>query len=159
MRLLSIFLAALVLSLSFPAAPAHAEAKPWIWSWWPNHWKNQDFQYHLENGKHPHNSQWNKSLWTPEHWTARHDGNGERLIHDWYHAGIITGQYDEHDVPVVEVGPGFYRLGGEDKRRVAATIDHVYGITAMSDNSLFMLYDWNSKKPIGLYTRYGLQMQ
>ena len=155
----SLFFLAFSLSPLCFANAAEQGPKPWIFSWWPSHFDKQDFNYYVENARHTHNSQWNDSLWTPEMWLARYDGNGERLIHDWYHAGIITAQYDEDDVPVLEVGPGFYRLGGQDKRRVAATVDHIYGITAMAENSMMYLYDWNSGDQVGLYTRYGLQMQ
>ena len=140
------------------ALPARAESKPWIWSWQESHWENLDFIPYLENGKHPHNSQWKNSLWKPEDWVAQR-GSGPDVVEEFYFSDIIRDQYIDDDIPVMEVGPAFYMLGGQDKRRIAETVDRVYGITASKDNGMFMLYDWHTGKAIGSYTRHGLQLQ
>lgn len=137
---------------------ARAEPKPWIWGWWPSHWRNLDFKPYLEDPKEPHNNQWDRQNWQPQDWIAQ-KGGADNLVRGFYFADILRGQYEDDGVPVLEVGPNFYRLGGQDKRRVAGTIDYIYQITAARDDGMFMLYDWNSKKPIGSYTRYGLQLQ
>lgn len=139
--------------------PACAQSKPWIWSWWPSHWKDLDFKYHLEDPKQTHDYRWKGGSWRPGHWAAQRAGGGEELIHGFYKARIVTGQYEDDGVPVLEVGPGFYHLGGEDKRRVARTVDDVYGITASAENGIYMLYDWYSGEPVGIYSRNGLQLQ
>lgn len=136
---------------------ARAEPKPWVLGWWPGHWHNLDFKPYLEDPKAPHNGQWKNDDWQPEDWVSQR--TPEDLVNGFYHADIIRGQYEEDGVPVLEVGSGFYRLGGQDKRRVAATLDYIYGITAAHENGMFMLYDAQTDEPIGSYTRYGLQLQ
>lgn len=148
-------LAVAALSLS---PKAYAEPKPWVWSWWESHWDNLDFVPYLEEGKHPHNSQWNGSNWEPEHWVAQRS-DGVELVQDFYTADIIRSQYVDDEIPVLEVGPAFYMLGGQDKRRVIETVDRVYGITSSKENGMFMLTDWRTREAIGAYTQYGLQLQ
>lgn len=143
--------------MSFSSA-AYAEPKPWIWSWWESHWDNQDFIPYLEDGKRPHNQQWNESEWRPEHWEAQRP-DAMTVIRGFYASGILRDQYQDNDIPVLEVGPGFYMLGGQDKRRVAEMVDYVYGITTAKQNGMFMLYDWQTEEAIGSYTKYGLQLQ
>lgn len=142
------------------SAPAAADPKPWYWGWWPSHWHKErlDFKPYPEDPTRTHNSQWNKSKWQPAHWIAQRPSE-DHLIEGFYRANIISGQYMDEDVPVLEVGPGFYRLGGQDRRRVVETVDQVYGITAAKENGMFMLYDWKTGNAVGSYTVYGLQMQ
>ncbi len=156
-----IALAAAALMFTWTLAPqeAHAKPKPWVFSWWLSHWDNLDFKPYPDNTRHTHDMQWNKSLWKPDHWIAQRGGDGTKLIQGFYKAGIIRDQYEDDDIPVLEVGPVFYELGGEDKRRVMATVDAVYGITSGAENGMFTLTDWRSGQMIGAYTRYGLQMQ
>lgn len=141
------------------SAGAKADPKPWIWSWWPSHWKHLDFKPYPEDAKRTHNSQWNGANWHPQDWIDQRDGEPAKLIRGFYYADILRDQYEDDGVPVLEVGPAFYMLGGQDRRRVAETIDYVYGVTDSRVNGMFMLYDWKTKKPVGSYTRYGLQMQ
>lgn len=140
------------------AAPAQAEPKPWIWGWWPGHWQNLDFIPHLENGTHPHNIQWDKVVWKSGDWIAQRESELE-LIHGFYTADILRDQYVEDDVPVLAVGPGFYMLGGHDKRRVTETIDDAYGVTTSRVYGMYRLVDERTDRPIGAYTKYGLQIQ
>ena len=143
--------------LSF-SSTAYAEPKPWVWSWWEGHWDGLDFEPYLETAKHPHNTQWDESQWRPEHWEAQAESAPD-VVRGFYFADIISDQYVDDGVPVLEVGPGFYMLGGEYKRRVTAMVDYVYGITREKEFGMFMLYDWQSKEAIGAYTKYGLQLQ
>lgn len=152
--------AALVLSVAIMSlsSTAYAEPKPWVFSWWESHWDNLDFVPYLENGKHPHNSQWNNSTWQPQHWEAQRT-DGMEVIRGFYAADILRDQYVDDDIPVLEVGPGFYMLGGEDKRKVATMVDYVYGITQGKQDGMFMLHDYESDEAIGSFTRFGLQLQ
>ena len=137
---------------------AHAEGKVWIWGWGPSHWANLDFVPYLQNGKDPHNSQWNDSKWEPDHWTKQR-GSDEAVLRRFYAADVLRDQYFDEGVPVLEVGPNFYNLSGYDKIRVAEMVDNAYGITSGKMSGMFMIYDWQSKKAVGAYTRYGLQIQ
>lgn len=154
-------------------APAYAQQKPWwtvyapgkwLFGWYPDHWKNQDFQPYYDYAKDPHNSQWDfkdgqPNTWTPAEWVSQRS-SGLALINSWYHAGIIRDQYvatlDQR--PILKVGPNFYHLSGEDKRRVAATVDYVYGATQKSPN-MFYLLDYSTNDFIGYYTKDGLVLQ
>jgi hypothetical protein len=156
LRILSFFL--VVTMVCAIGAPARAEPKPWIWGWWPSHWRNLDFKPYIEDSQQTHNSQWDDSNWEPEHWIGQRK-SGRDLIRGFYFADILRDQYVDDDIPVLVVGPGFYMLGGQDKRRVVDTVDYVYQITEAHPNGMFMLRDWRTDKEIGSYTHYGLQMQ
>lgn len=149
----AVFAAGLMMAL-----PAQAEPKPTIWGWWPSHWQNMDFEPYLENGKDPHNTQWDRKIWKPADWVAQ-KGSTQDLLKGFYSAEILSDQYVDDDVPVLEVGPNFYHLSGFDKRRVARTVDEVYQITSSKPDGMFMLYDWRTKKAVGIYTAHGLQIQ
>jgi hypothetical protein len=136
---------------------AQAEPKPTYWNWWPSHWDNLDYEPYLENAKHPHNSQWNRDKWLPRHWEEQR-ADGLSVIDGFYKADILRNQVEKNDLPILVVGPNFYHLGGQDKRRVTSMIDYVYKITE-KENGMYTLEDWYTRQPIGVYTRYGLQMQ
>jgi hypothetical protein len=141
--------------------------KPWIFSWWPSHWEDLNFEKpYLEPGKEPHNSQWSHIDWAPQDWLNQYD-HELTLISDFYRAEIITDQYvrrawfglGKEIIPVLEVGPAFYRLGGQDKRRVTDTFDEVYGITGSKMFGMFVLEDSITGRQVGTYSQYGLAIQ
>ena len=147
------------------SSQAHANIVPtWLSAWWyditgqeQSEIKNKDYEPYLESATETHNSQWDNVDWQPDDWIAQRDNEVE-LIRDFYDADILSDQYVRAGVPVLEVGPAFYRLGGEDKRRVTDTVDQVYKITEQSVDGMFILRDWRSNADIGLYTKYGLQL-
>lgn len=147
----------------FAAAPAHAVPKPSSLFWWEgpfiDHWKNLDFVPHMEDAKHPQNSQWEhvKPTWKPDDWIAQR-ASADELVHDLYASDVFVQQKMNRNVPVLIVGPGFYKLGGYDKRRVTALLDQVYGITTSAPDGMYLINDWTGM-PVGAYTRYGLQLQ
>lgn len=149
---------ALTVSVLSVSSAAYAEPKPWVWSWWESHWDNQDFEPYLEAGKHPHNTQWDNNKWEPVHWAQQRNTRSD-VIKGFYTADILRDQYMDDDIPVLEVGPAFYMLGGHDKRRVTAMVDYTYNITNTVENGMYMIRDWKSGKMIGSYTKYGLQIQ
>lgn len=138
---------------------AKADPKPWYWSWWPSHWDNLTWQPYLEDSKHPQNSQWNDKDWEPADWAAQSPGGSLKIIEGFYTGQILNRQYVDNDVPVLEVGPNFYHLSGYDKRRVVAMVDDYYKITTSRLNGMFTLTDWRTRKPIGVYSAAGLQLQ
>ena len=151
-------LSVLAVVLCVNTATAHAEPKPWIWSWWESHWNGLDFKPYTEDAKHTHLSQWNKQPWQPSDWSAQR-GNGVNVIKGFYRSGVFRDQYIKDDMPVLEIGSAFYSLSGQDRRRVTAMVDDVYQVTSSRVNGSYMIVDGRSKKPVGVYTRYGLQMQ
>lgn len=152
-----VLLGALLLLMAAPQA-AEAGPKPWVFGWWPAHWDGLDYNPYLDPAKDPHNTQWDDRGWTEKDWQPNRDAAMQKM-HDFYRAEIITAQYQKKGVPVLEVGPGFYRLGGEDKRKVTAFVNDLYGITYAKKDGMYLLKDHNSGQVVGLYTSYGLQIQ
>lgn len=154
--------------LAFAPGPARAEPKPTSLGWWPWHYWNLDFsKRYLEDGKTPHPSQWEFDAWTPDTWTNDR-ANEDAVIQGFYDTNILSRQYVDkglipilhkgEGIPVLEVGQNFLRLSDKDKRRVVAYVDSVWGITAKEGGMFYVNYkEWN--KPIGIYTKNGLQMQ
>ncbi len=158
-----ILLSFFVITLS---ASAGAQAKPkndflFFQAWPPGHeeWTSYTkFQPYLENTKHPHNTQWAGYGWYAEDWITQ-SRSGLSLVNGFYQADILKDQETEEGVPVLVVGPSFYRLSGLDKRRVVTTVDTVYGVTKSHPNGTILLKDWHTKLGIGIYTEHGLQLQ
>lgn len=139
-------------------APAKADPKMTYWSWYSDHWIDQDFKPYIDDPKHPHNTQWDNSDWIPEHWSKQRK-DALTTIEGFYFANVLNRQYYEDGLAIVEVGPGFYKLSGQDVRRLMKLIDSTYEVTTSKENGMFMLYDGQSNDPIGSYTKYGLQLQ
>lgn len=116
------------------------------------------FNPYLENGLAPHPEAQADNGWTPSVWIQQ-KRNGLDLINGFYRADIIRGQHVENDASVITVGPNFYRLGGQDKERVIASIDDVYGITAQGNAGTILLRDWSTRRDVGFFTRTGLIIQ
>lgn len=138
---------------------AFAQSKPWSFGWWPQHKIWEDYKRHspyVEHPRHTQNSQWAGSDWYAEDWLVQKDGLS--LIQGFYDADILRDQKVKNDLPVLVVGPAFYRLSGYDRRRVAFMVDQIYGVTKARPNGMYTLIDWHTKVPIGLYTKDGLQL-
>lgn len=112
---------------------------------------------YLEEGKLPHNSQWEDEAWAPQDWIDARGGSAKAVIDGFYQAGIVTDQYTDDEIPVLEVGQAFLDLSDQDKRRVAMFIDDTFGITQQS--GLFLIYFRSNDTPVGLFTKEGLQLQ
>jgi hypothetical protein len=151
----------LAILLGIFAVPAMAEPKPWVLGWWPGHWEwaeYKNFNPYLERGKHTQNQQWSREDWYVQDWVSQHE-NEFKLIDGFFRTDILRKQTEDDDVPVLVVGPHFYRLGGFDKRRVLTTLDAVYGITDRGTNPVIVLKDWHTKREIGLFNKDGLQLE
>jgi hypothetical protein len=113
---------------------------------------------HLETAKVPNNAQWDDDPWTPQDWIETR-GSAAAVIDGFYAAGIITDQYLDDDIPVLEVGQNFIELSPQEKRRVAAFVDLAYGVTASSARGYMLISFHNDDEPVGIYNRDGLQLQ
>lgn len=142
------------------SALAPAEARPVRVTTWG---QTGYFHYYMEHPTHPHVHQWKNSSWTPRDWTMLDKSrNAQIVVEKLKHSKVIYDiiiDEDGEDVPVVEVGPAFYKLGGQEKRRMAAYIDHVYNFTNGGQGGIFYLNDARKGWPIGIYTKHGLQLQ
>lgn len=115
---------------------------------------------YLEEAKLPHNSRWADDEWSPQDWIDSRGGNAVNVVNGFYEAGIISDQYIDDDIPVLEVGQGFLELGAQDKRRVVAFIDEVFGVTKYGDPAVIMIYFHDKKEtPVGVFNAQGLQLQ
>lgn len=159
MRLILIaFLAAFgVVSL---AAPAHAGPKPCYWGWWPEHFAKMDWEKRLmQDGTTHHPNQWDGSNWKPEHWAAQREGGGAKILERFFTIGILEAFDMDEDIPVLEVGRGFFDLGGEDQKRVMTLVDRVYAVTTKSPRKMFLIEDGRTGKRLGTYTVSGLMLR
>lgn len=116
---------------------------------------------YLEDAKLPHNSRWADDEWEPQDWIESRGGNPMNVINGFYDAGIITDQYFDDDIPVLEVGQTFIELGAKDKRRVVAFIDDVFGVTQNTKAGVIVIYldHKGGDVPIGEFNKNGLQLQ
>lgn len=150
------FLAVLAIILSV-ASPAKASWLDYIFTPPMPHFERP----YLEEGKMPHNSQWEDDTWTPQGWTD-YAGSQEAVLSGLEGAGIIT-DYDLKGVdPELKVGRPFIRLSDLEKTHVVKYVDDVYGITKNNgvieielDNNTWL---WPNQT-IGYYTSKGLQIQ
>ncbi len=139
------------------STPAQARSKSWLdWILTP---KMPDFERPIMlDGKTPHPQSWHNDQWSPENWTAAR-GTDKGVMDDLYASGIITDQYEEDGMPVLEVGPRFLQLSHSDQSKVASYVDDVFGITRLSEDGGFnIIYD-PSDTVIGYYNAGGLVLE
>ena len=137
---------------------AQADRNHWFKRWWPSLWENDVERPYLLDPKTPHVHAWEDPEWDPEDWISQ-DVSAEDMIARFYTDGVITGQYEDNDLPVLEVGQGFMDLSNQDRLKVAKFVDYVYQITPRAENGMFYLYHHKTEEPIGIYTARGLQLQ
>lgn len=154
----------LILLMAFAftgASPAFAGSLSGMFGGGEGHWKwtqYKNFNPYLEEGKKTQNTQWDEEDWFVQDWIAQNK-DGFTLINDWFRTDILREQTEKNNVPVLIVGPQFYRLSGFDKRRVVTTLDTVYGVTDKNAHPVILLQDWKTRRQIGVYTKDGLQLE
>lgn len=126
------------------------------WIWGPP--DSEAVRPYLESARLPHNSQWADDEWTPQAWIDSR-GSATAVIEGLYEADIITGQYTDGEIPVLEVGQRFLELSGQDKRRVVAFFDDTFGITRSGPGGVLKVILDKGDVPLGLFTAKGLQLQ
>lgn len=152
------FLLMLAVMVTALSGVSKAEPKSWVWGWWPSHWKNLDFQPYLDGEKFIQRGLWDRDTWTPQAW-IKDAGDAKRIMRDLYSVDIIRDQYtDDHNIPVLVVGPTFMRLSGLDRRRVLKFVDYVFKITESEENGMFFVFSSeNDDDPIGVFDKNGFQ--
>jgi hypothetical protein len=136
----------------------------WPSFYWPaRHWKvtgqDQDFKPYKDDPILTHlYRQKLDANWKPQQWISA-VGGAEKTMDLLYRADIIRAQNESEGIPVMVVGPAFYRLSPENQRKMVQVVDHIYGITQTHPAGLFYLRDWHTKYAVGLYDHNGLQMQ
>jgi hypothetical protein len=121
--------------------PAHYEFLPLVsnhdaQNQHPQQWEGQD---------------WDTSAWN-ENWTP------EIALRKFYKADIFKAQYiNEKNVPVLELGPTFYKLSDLDQRRMLKLLADYNNIFSRGFN-VISLHDWYTKEIVGTYTAKGMQL-
>jgi hypothetical protein len=129
-----------------------------------NHLSWEEYRRHnylLAPGVEAQNPALKDKNWTPSHWIDQYEDPAV-LINGFFENDILRRQTMSGDVTKLIVGPTFYRLGGQDKRRVIATYDAVYGITQGKQEGaakVIFLEDWLTRRAVGLYSAGGLQLE
>lgn len=108
----------------------------------PAQWQGQDWD----------TTKWNSAQWTPE--TA---------VEKFFRGGIFARQYLRETrargnwVPVLELGPNFYKLSDLDQRRslkLLADTTEIFG----QGYGFVELRDWHTRKEVGRYLPQGLYL-
>jgi hypothetical protein len=113
---------------------------------------------------HQHPQQWDGQEWDPAGWNA--DWTPEKTLNRLFENRTFAKQYmggSKHvhnkkfqaHIPVLEVGPTFYKLSDLDRRRslkLLADYTDVFG----KGYEMIELRDWRSHETIGSYTPKGM---
>lgn len=160
MMMMKIFVILMVFGFTCCGEISSAKAENAIQRWFhklTTKERDYDAQPYLEDVKQGQIPQWEHENWYAQDWLSQKDGMS--LIQGFYKADILHDQYiGKKGLPVLEVGPNFYRLSGLDKRRVVEIVDLTYGMTDSKNNGSFFLRDWNSKHMIGVFDHQGLRL-
>lgn len=115
------------------------------------------FLPHTSNtdAQNDHPAQWDGQDWDSSKWDGQ-DWTPEKTIRRFYSSKILTSQYmDGKRVPVLELGPTFFRLSDLDQRRVLKLVADHSGIFERNFK-MIDLRDWHTKKSVGAYTPRGM---
>lgn len=158
-----LFLLSFVLTSISLSSPASADPKWSSFTGWDVFWKsvnraNMDFSPYLDDPINSHPSYNENRDWQPEHWLSQFDGGAEEFIKKGYKAQIIHKQDTRDGVPVLIVGPNFYRLSAYDQRRYVRTIDYIYGMTSTAPH-VMMVRDWKSDHVVGAVDKHYITFQ
>ena len=93
--------------------------------------------------------EWDTKAWTAG-WTP------EIAIHKFFKARIFNDQYMRRGgIPVVELGPAFYKLSDLDQRRTLKLLTDYFDVFGQGYD-VFELGDWSTRDMVGTYTRKGM---
>jgi hypothetical protein len=103
--------------------------------------------------QHPH--QWDGQDWDPRLWNK--DWTPEKTLKKFFKAHIFTARYMRNHIPVVELGPTFYKISDLDQRRALKLLTDQANIFDKGYR-VVDLVDWNTKDVIGIYTAKGMYL-
>lgn len=108
---------------------------------------------HDAQNQHP--QQWDGQDWDPSAWNQK-QWTPEIVVKNLYQNRTFNKQYVRGGkIPVLEVGPTFYKLSGLDQRRSVKLIADYEGVFE-NGFSMIELRDWRSRDVVGSYTKQGL---
>lgn len=105
--------------------------------------------------QHQHPAQWAGQEWDPAMWNK--DWTPEITIARLYDAKVFSDQYVEKGVPVLEVGPRFWKISDLDRRRALKLLADHSGVFGQGYQAV-ILRDWHSKEAVGSYTARGMKL-
>lgn len=151
--------AAILMTFSFVAKTAEAAPSFFSQDWFKHKSCTITAVFNEEYKNHP----WRIADIKGEKWVLD-DFSFENRVAGYYHIDIFRDQYlqytarhEECGVPILEVGPVFYRLGKREQAEALEIVDVIHGITALRDG-VIILRDWNTGKDIGVYTNQGMSL-
>lgn len=136
------------------AAVQARDTKHVFYDWNEKHWQNLDFKPYVENYEWAH-----RPMQRYQAWSFSSDVTPDEAIDGLRAAQLLDKFYIDEDTghSIAEVGPYFYNLSQTDKGHFAGTIDRAYNVLN-SDQRVLFLIDWNTKRAIGQYSKYGLML-
>jgi hypothetical protein len=109
------------------------------------------------DAQHQHPAQWagqdwDTAAWNAEKWTP------EIAIRKLYAGGVFhRAHLRSGKIPVLEVGPQFFRLSDLDRRRSLKLLTDHEGLFSNGRN-MVELRDWHTHQSVGSYTPQGLYL-
>lgn len=107
--------------------------------------------------KNQHPQQWDGQDWDPTAWNSA-QWTPEITIKRLYENGTFYKQYfGKKTIPVLEVGPTFFKLSDLDRRRSLKLLaDH--GRVFERGYKMIQLRDWRTREVVGDYTSSGMHL-
>lgn len=119
------------------------------------------------DSQHQHPQQWDGQDWDPAAWdgetwtpkTALKKFYKNRTFHKQYMAGAkrINNPKVQAQIPVLEVGPMFYKLSDLDQRRALKLLAD-YTQVFEGGHTMIQLLDWQTHEDVGSYTPQGMYL-
>lgn len=101
-----------------------------------------------------HPSQWDGQDWDTSKWGSQ--WTPEIAIQKFFNAHIFERQYLSSDsVPVVELGPTFYKISDLDQRRTLKLLSDQMAFFKKGYSAI-KLVDWSTHDVVGAYTSKGM---
>lgn len=108
------------------------------------------------DAQNDHPQQWQGQDWDPSMWNEK--WTPEAAIRKFYQARIFHRQYVRNKkVAVLELGPTFFKLSDLDQRRCLKLLVDTSDLFNLGYD-MVDLRDWYTKRPVGSYTRKGMQL-
>lgn len=115
---------------------------------------------------HQHPQQWDGQDWDPAAWNEKwtpevtlQNFYKNRVFHRQYMSGAtrLNNPKVQAQVPVLEVGPNFYKLSDLDQRRALKLLADYTGVFEKG-YKIIDLHDWRMRESIGQYTPRGMYL-
>jgi len=100
-----------------------------------------------------HPNQWDGQDWDPSKWPA--GWTPQIAVQKFFKARIFTRRYMRYDMPVVELGPTFYKLSDLDQRRTLKLLTDQANVFGQGYKAVDLV-DWYTHDSVGVYTAKGM---